>query len=138
MTDICISRAELNRLTVIMDVAEGRLTARHAAKMLRLTKRQVWRLLNRFRQDGAAGLASRKRGRVSNRRLHPALQAMAMSLVREHYADFGPTLAARKLAERHDLRVSREMLRKWMKADGLWIRALGLRCARSNQINAVV
>ncbi len=59
--------------------------------------------------------------RVSNRHLHPALRAMAMSLVQEHYADFGPTLAAEKLAERHYLRVGRETLRKWMMEDGLWL-----------------
>jgi diguanylate cyclase (GGDEF)-like protein len=41
--------------------------------MLRLTERQAWRLLRRFRQDGAPGLVSRKRGRPSNRRHHPAL-----------------------------------------------------------------
>ena len=44
-----------------------------------------------------------------------------MSLVRERYADFGPTLAAEKLAELHACAVSRETLRGWMIADGLWI-----------------
>ena len=58
MTVICMSQAELNRLTVVMDFAEGRLTAPQAAQMLRLTERQAWRLLRRFRQDGAPGLVS--------------------------------------------------------------------------------
>jgi hypothetical protein len=44
-----------------------------------------------------------------------------MDLVREHYADFGPTLAAEKLAERHNLRLGVETLRQWMIAEGLWI-----------------
>jgi len=43
-----------------------------------------------------------------------------MALVRERYADFGPTLAAEKLGELHDMRISRETLRAWMVADGLW------------------
>lgn len=46
---------------------------------------------------------------------------MALALVREHYADFGPTLAAEKLAERDGVKSSRETLRKWMVADGLWL-----------------
>jgi hypothetical protein len=120
MTVICMSQAELNRLTVVMDFAEGRLTARQTAQMLRMTERQAWRLLRRFRQDGAPGLVSRKRGRPSNRRHHPALQETVMALVRTHYPDFGPTLASEKLAERHDLHVGRETLRKWMMAAGLW------------------
>uniref|UniRef100_UPI000B34DC61 ISNCY family transposase n=1 Tax=Rhizobium sullae TaxID=50338 RepID=UPI000B34DC61 len=37
------------------------------------------------------------------------------------YADFGPTLAAEKLAERDGLRVSRETLRSWMVDAGLWL-----------------
>ncbi len=115
-----MSQAELNRLTVVMDFAEGRLTARQAAQMLRLTERQAWRLLRRFRQDGALGLVSRKRGRPSNRRHHPALRETVVALVRTHYPDFGPTLACEKLAERHDLHVGRETLRKWMMAAGLW------------------
>ena len=36
------------------------------------------------------------------------------------YADFGPTLAAEMLAEKHALTVSRETLRGWMLDAGLW------------------
>jgi hypothetical protein len=46
---------------------------------------------------------------------------LALSIVRERYADFGPTFAAEKLAEHHGCSVSRETLRGWMIADGLWI-----------------
>jgi hypothetical protein len=35
--------------------------------------------------------------------------------------DFGPTLAAEALLERHGVKVSRETLRKWMVKDGLWL-----------------
>ena len=43
-----------------------------------------------------------------------------LALVREHYADFGPTLACEKLAERHGHCLSVETLRQWMIAAGLW------------------
>src|SRR5918994_361911 len=39
----------------------------------------------------------------------------------ERYADFGPTLAAEKLAERDGLTVSRETLRQWMTEAGIWL-----------------
>src|SRR5712672_947820 len=45
----------------------------------------------------------------------------AIALVREYYADFDPTLAAEKLGERHDVRVSRETLRGWMQRAGIWL-----------------
>ena len=44
-----------------------------------------------------------------------------MTLVREQYADFGPTLATEKLAERDGLRVSCETVRGWMADTGLWL-----------------
>jgi hypothetical protein len=44
-----------------------------------------------------------------------------VAIVRERYADFGPTLAAEKLAEEHGLTVSRETLRKWMSDAGVWL-----------------
>jgi hypothetical protein len=48
------------------------------------------------------------------------VRQLAVTLVRERYSDFGPTLAAEKLVALHGCRVSRETLRQWMVADGLW------------------
>ncbi len=42
----------------------------------------------------AAGLASRRRGRPSNRRYPEQVREAALAAIRERYADFGPTLAA--------------------------------------------
>src|SRR3954452_6325689 len=78
------------------------------------------RLRRRFRDGGPAAIADRRRGRPSNNRLPDVLRDHAVALVCEHYADFGPTLAAEKLADRHDLRVSRETLRSWMIQAGVW------------------
>jgi hypothetical protein len=79
-----------------------------------LKRRQIFRLLERLRAEGASGLVSRKRGRPSNRRHSDAFREQILSLVREHYADFGPTLAREYLAERHDIAVGCETLRQMM------------------------
>lgn len=89
--------------------------------MLGLGVRQVQRLCAAYRDRGAARLVSGKRGRQTNRRLSEELRRHAMELVRARYADFGPTLAAEKMAELHELTVSRETLRKWMVSAGLWV-----------------
>jgi hypothetical protein len=65
-------------------------------------------------------LRHRARGRQSNRALSDGLRELALGHVRESYADFGPTLAAEMLCERHGLTVSRETLRQWMISAGLW------------------
>jgi len=73
-----------------------------------------------FRSAGAAGLVSKKRGRPSNRKTAAAVRTAALSIVRQNYADFGPTLAAEKLAAEHGFSFSSETVRKWMIAEGLW------------------
>jgi predicted ArsR family transcriptional regulator len=92
-----------------------------AAHVLALSPRQVRRLLERLQTDGAAAIRHKARGRPSNNRISGGVRDYAVAIVRERYADFGPTLAAEKLAERHGLAVSRETLRRWMAEAGLWL-----------------
>ena len=120
---------EADRAAVMRAVVEKRLKQREAAERLGRSVRQVKRLAKRYRERGAAGMASGRRGRPSNRAFGEALRREALRLVRERYADFGPTFAAEKLAEEHGLALSRETLRKWMSVDGLW-RPKGRREAR--------
>lgn len=77
--------------------------------------------MNRFREFGAAGLASLRRGRPGNNRISESLRLRVLALLHDQYSDFGPTLAAEKLSERHDIKLSVETLRTWMTADGLWV-----------------
>lgn len=121
MTVVTMSHAEFGRVEVLARLEAGRLRMAEAIQLLGLSRRQVFRLVRRFRAEGAAGLASRRRGRPSNNRLPEAVRAAALELVRTRYADFGPTLAAEKLAERHGVHVSRETLRGWMISSGLWV-----------------
>lgn len=112
---------ELDRLQVMTRIAERRLTRRRAAELLRLSERQVRRLYDAFAADGASSLASRRRGRPSARRLAADTRERAVALIRERYADFGPTFAHQKLTEEHALALSVETLRGWMITAGLWV-----------------
>src|SRR5215218_9564157 len=101
MAVVLMSKAALSRVDTLARVDRGELPVAEGASLLGLSPRQVFRLLARFRAEGAPGLASRRRGRPSNRRLPDAVREAALAVVRERYPDFGPTLAAEKLAERH-------------------------------------
>ncbi len=118
---VTMSGKDFSRLDVLLDVEAGRLAISDACDLMGLRRRQVFRLLAALRQHGAAGLISKRRGRPSNNRLPVELRELAMGLVRERYADFGPTLACEKLAALHGCPVSRETLRKWMIEEGLWV-----------------
>ena len=122
MTVITMSRNELTRLRVLIDVADGRLSVADATGLIGVGRRQIYRLLQAFRADGADGLISRKRGGPSNRALGLVFRETVLAIVRERYSDFGPTLAAEKLSELHGLDLGVETLRQWMIGAGLWVR----------------
>ena len=120
MVVLAMSHGELSRFDTIMRVERGELRVTDAAALLGLKRRQVYRLLDRLREDGAEGMISRKRGRPSNRRHSGVLRDRIIAIVREHYHDFGPTLACEYLIERQDIRVSCEARRQMMTNAGLW------------------
>jgi Winged helix-turn helix len=121
MAVLSMSKQEFSRLDVLLRVQSGRLRIADACTLIGLQRRQVFRLLRNLKQDGATSLLSKRRGKPSNHRLPPEVRVLALSIVRERYADFGPTLAAEKLAELHGCLISHETLRGWMIADGLWV-----------------
>ena len=55
MTVITMSRNELTRLRVLIDVADGRLSIADATGLIGVGRRQIYRLLQAFRADGADG-----------------------------------------------------------------------------------
>ncbi|HVW52228.1 MAG TPA: ISNCY family transposase [Trinickia sp.] len=118
---ITASMHELERVKIIEAVLEGRLRCFQAAQRLVLSERQISRLCRRFEACGPAGLVSGKRGKPSNRELPIDLRARAIALIRERYADFGPTLACEKLHECHGIKLGKETVRRWMRDAGLWI-----------------
>jgi response regulator of citrate/malate metabolism len=89
---------EVNRLKIIQDVIDRRLTTQMAAQRLGISDRQCRRLLARYREDGPLGMTSRRRGKSSNNQLPQGLAAYALNIIRERYNDFGPTLACEKLS----------------------------------------
>ena len=118
---VIMSERELNRIEVLSQVVDRRMTVISAANVLGLSRRQVHRLLKDFLTKGPAAIRHKARGRRSNNRIDPGVRDFAVTLIKENYLDFGPTFAAEMLAEHHDLNVSRETLRKWMQDAGIWL-----------------
>jgi len=125
--DICheeSERIEMNRrerdgLKVLYGVIQKERSQKEAARLLRLTTRQVRRLVRRIEVSGDQGLIHRLRGRPSNRRLPAELRQQVLAEYQRGYWGFGPTLASEKLAEQ-GLVVSHDTLRRWLMAAGWW------------------
>ena len=116
-----MSMRETDRLKTIQAVVDRMARVGQAAQQIGLSRRQLERLLKRYRNEGAAGLVSRRRGRPSNHQLAPGVAQRALGLIRDRYPDFGPTLACEKLAERHGLTLGLETVRTLMTQAGLWV-----------------
>lgn len=121
LTRVTVTMRELDRLRSIQAVADGELKSIRAAERLGLTSRQVRRLVRLYRDHGPVGLISRRRDRRSNHRLRPEFEEQVVQILRERYADFGPTLAAEKLQARHGIAIAKETVRRLQIDAGLWI-----------------
>jgi len=116
---VIMSVKELRRVHVLRQTMEKQLTQVKAGILLGLTTRHIRRLIERVEQAGDQGLAHRGRGKPSNRRIAARVKATVLKLYEKRYGDFGPTLAAEKLAERHGITLSAETLRRWLRERGV-------------------
>ena len=117
---LTMSGKEVNKLEVMQRLKEKSLTQREAAEMVGVSVRQVKRMFKAYRDQGAAGLVSRRRGQASNNRLNEATRLQALDLLGSKYRGFGPTLACEKLVEIEGIKISDESVRKMMIVAGLW------------------
>ena len=116
---IALSQEERDRLHLLRELERGELRQVAAAQRMKLTDRQVRRLLQRLREQGDRAVIHRLRGRPSNRKFAVSFQRKVLARVGQRYADFGPTLAAEHLAQEGFV-VSRETLRNWMTQAAFW------------------
>ena len=101
-------------------VRDGEVSVAKAAALLKLSERQARRAYKRYREKGDAGLVHGLRGKPGNRKTDEATREAVLKLYREKYPDFGPTLAAEKLAELDGYEVNAETLRLLLVREGLW------------------
>jgi len=82
--ELRMSRKERDRLKVVAAAAEGRLKQTEAAARVRLSVRQVRRILARYRAEGDAGLVHRARGG------EPSGAREIVTRLEADYGGFGP------------------------------------------------
>ena len=100
-----------HRASVLEHVVDGGLTIEQAAAILKLSTRQVDRLLARYR-DGPAGLIHGNRGRTPANRLDDGQRARLVELATTTYAGVNHTHLAELLAEREGIAIAPRTLRR--------------------------
>src|ERR1035438_1316713 len=119
---LLMKNRDLDRLHVIRQVTEHRLSWRQASQQLGLCMRQIGVLCAGLRKQGPRALLHGLRGKPSNHHLDPKILERAMVVLRTPlYAGFGPTFANEKLRlAPHHLVLSTPVLRQGMIKAGLW------------------
>ncbi len=118
---ITMSKKEVDRCAVLEQVRKRQLKQCEAAEILDITDRHIRNLLTAYKNEGARGLISKKRGRPSNNQKPKELKKKVLSLIQSKYEGFGPTFASEKFEELDGIQINSETLRLWMIESNIWI-----------------
>jgi transposase len=118
---LLMNQSDRDRLGILKEVKNKHTKQAEAAKELKVSVRQLQRLLRANEERGDQVVMHALRGQASNHKIEEKTEKRAKEiLAREEYRGFGPTLASEYLAKRHQITVSRETVRTWMRQAGLW------------------
>src|SRR3989338_6313235 len=120
-TTIRLTDRELRRLDIINRLIRRQINGTQASQLLNLSVRQVRRLKTDVLENGHKAIAHANRGKASHNCLSKDEHDLIASLIKEHYYDFGPALAAEKLAERHNICHDPNTIKAIMVAEKLWM-----------------
>ena len=111
---IMATQDDLRALHVIHKAIDKVITQKDASETINLSERQIRRKVKRIREEGDKGIIHRSRGALSNRTIPDKIRSKVLTLFKDKYPDFGPTLASEKLFERDKIKVNDETLRLWL------------------------
>ena len=111
-----MSQKEFQRVKVIENAAGGRLSVGEASRLLQLSERQVQRLKRRYRPDSLGWVQHGNRGRPMPWALPLPQKQLILTLARGKYQGFNDSHRAEKLRSEENLAVSRETVRRILRA----------------------
>lgn len=120
MEKINMSRKEMEQIELFEKLKRGEILQKDVAIALNLTSRQIRNKQRLYEESGPQSLIHKNRGRESKKKWDPKEEALAISLLKSEWYDFGPTFAAEKLLEVHGIKVSEETMRKRMIQHEVW------------------
>jgi hypothetical protein len=114
-----LSQQELQRVKVIENAVQGRITVAEASTLLKLSGRQVKRLKARYRPEDVEWVRHGNYGRTQPWALSESIRNGIVILARDKYAGFNDSHLTEKLVEVEKIAVSRETVRRLLRQSGL-------------------
>lgn len=116
---LAMSQREVDRLNIITQVLNKKITASESASILKLSERQIFRLMQRVREEGSKGIIHKHRGKKSNRGYPEKLKQRVLELYKKQYSDYGPTLFSEELLKNYGISSDHETIRRWLRQNSI-------------------
>ena len=114
-----MSEKEKSRLEVIQAIMDHRVTMSQASTYLKLSERQLFRILKRVREEGIQGIRHKNKGRASPRRTPQKLRDKILSLANGPLKDINDTHMRELLDTNYGISIGRETLRSLLRTNGI-------------------
>lgn len=118
--EVSLTMKEVNKYRVITEVIQKHLKAKDAAKILKCSERQVYRMKARVVKEGAQGVIHKTKGKRGPRWITEKLKDKINKLYKSKYEGFNITHMTEFLNEEEKIKISRESLRSILIDSGLY------------------
>ena len=106
----------------IKQYEKGKITIKEISETLKMSERQVYCIIHKYKQEGMQGLYHGNRNKPSHNHIDYTKKEQILSLIRDKYYDCGASYASELLEEYEGIKINRETLRLWMKQEQLLIK----------------
>jgi len=117
--ELTLSKKEIDRIMIIKQIEENKITVLEATEKLGISQRQIYRMIKRIRLEGIKGIIHKLRGKESNRGYPGGLKKKLVEIYRKQYWDYGPTLYSEMLLKYHNITINRETIRRWLRENSI-------------------
>jgi hypothetical protein len=116
---LTLNRKEQNRVMILNQIETKKLSIEKGATLVKLSERQVWRLLAGYRKEGAAAIAHGNRGRKPANAIAESIKLKVSELANFRYTGFNHQHLTEKLNEREGIGLCRSTVRNILLKAGI-------------------
>jgi len=117
--EIKINIGELKKIRLIEQLIKNQITIEDCIEILKLSKRQIYRLKKKYEKGGEISLIHGLKGKKSNHSYSQVTKKKIINIYRSDYSDYGPTLFSEKLLKNHNIDINHETIRIWLRENAI-------------------
>ena len=115
-----MTQKELNINTVMDRLIKKEMWIKEASKLINKSQKQTRRIKQKYIKEGSKWLIHKSRWKPSNNKWDDSKYTKAIQIIKTKYHDYGPTLSAEKLLEKHKIIIPVSTLRLQMIKNWIW------------------